>query len=307
MKKLGRKLTLSALSLGLAVVTLSTTTFAWYTSNKTVSASGIMGATSGETDSTLLISKTGEDGSFSGSVEFTESSEYTVSGDNIMPLHHNGTTFLDKTGVDVASTASEKKNYLQFSVFIKTQNSSTVVNVPVYLSELTIENTQETSELPGADIIRTYTTNDWIADAKTYKVDAAQALNVAIAAAPKTGSGKATTVGKTMYSVNDIVGKAKNEGLGEGADALKYYNAVMGEALTKPATGYMPVELTKTSSADKEVNVVTLESRNVYEVVFTVWLDGWDQYCFDACKNQSFNISFSLTTDKTKCQVFRTV
>ena len=53
MKKLTRKLLLSVFSLGLPVVTLSTTTFAWYTANTSVSATGIQGTTEGEVSGSL--------------------------------------------------------------------------------------------------------------------------------------------------------------------------------------------------------------------------------------------------------------
>ena len=53
MRKLGLKLGLSCAALAACATTLVSTTFAWYTSNDSVKATGITGKTS-EADGTLL-------------------------------------------------------------------------------------------------------------------------------------------------------------------------------------------------------------------------------------------------------------
>lgn len=298
MKKITTKLALSVTSLGLAIATLSTTTFAWYTSNMSVSASGVEGTTSAATDNTLLISKTGADGSFSASVELT-ASDYTVDGTSMIPLQYNN-GFNDIEGQPVAS-AKNDKNYLQFSVFVKTQ-SSTVSNdnqVPVYLQSLTIENQATLDQLTSYDILTDYT-NGWTESATTYKVDAAQALNLAIASKAGTANNKSEDVGTELYSVNTLVGTTKNENLGTAADALSYYNEVMGTSKDRtgmPTTTELETVTASEATESNAISVVSLASTGIYEIIFTVYLDGWDKYCFDACRNQKFNIEFALTTD----------
>ena len=83
--KLTKKLLLSALSLGLAVVTLTTTTFAWYTSSTDASAAGGTGSTSGQTsDSSLMIS--GDKGVSWGPTATITSSEF-----DLIPVQWNET------------------------------------------------------------------------------------------------------------------------------------------------------------------------------------------------------------------------
>lgn len=298
MKKITTKLALSVTSLGLAIATLSTTTFAWYTSNMSVSASGVEGTTSAATDNTLLISKTGADGSFSASVELT-ASDYTVDGTSMIPLQYDN-AFNDIEGQAVTNAKSDK-NYLQFSVFVKTQSSTVSASnkVPVYLQSLTISNAVTKDNLTSYDILTDYT-DGWTADATTYKVDAAQALNLAIASKAGTPSVKSENVGTELYSVNKLVGTDKNENLGTAADALSYYNAVMGTNIDRtamPATEELETATAATATTDNAISVVSLESTGIYEIIFTVYLDGWDKYCFDACRAQKFNIEFALTTD----------
>ncbi len=298
MKKLSKKLVLSSLSLGLAVVTLSTTTYAWYTNNTSVSADGIQGTTDAGASAGLLISNAYA-GTYSNSVTLT-TADYTVDGSKMIPLEYKaGTGLVERAGTAAVTAAS--KGYLQFSVFVKaTSDTDTSTAVPVYLKSLTITNA-ETGDLPLFDVIKTYT-DGFGADA-TYAVDAAQALNVAVAAQSLSAApaNKATTVGTGAYSVNALVGTAKNKNLGTAADAVTYYNTVMEPttALVRP-TDYVTELTSKTAGAATASNAITVASiadANVYELTFTIWLDGWDQYCFDACKGQTFNISLALTTD----------
>ena len=94
----------------------------------------------------------------------------------------------------------------------------------------------------------------------------------------------------------------------ESADALAYYNAVMGEnaKLTRPEND----NLTDMIIGDEQGNIAKdnyvlagelvkgSTEYEILEVTFIVFLNGWDAYCFDACKGQSFNVSLGFTTDK---------
>lgn len=104
MKKLGKKLVLSSLSLGLAVVTLSTTTYAWYTSNTDVSANGMNGSIAGGSDVGLLISKDGSN--FSTAINFTAADieAFTHNGSLLEPLEYR-TTSKDLGGLQTGADA----------------------------------------------------------------------------------------------------------------------------------------------------------------------------------------------------------
>ncbi len=310
MKKLGRKLVLSSLSLGLAVVTLSTTTYAWYTNNTTVSATGAQGTTSATTEGSLLISADGS--TWSGEATLG-STNYSKDGKGLKPLQLSSGALVGVDG-NAVTPDTDAAEYLQFSIYVKTTSStvSTTAPVKVYLENLTITNTATaSSDLTAQSILKNYsatTGDDWDSGASTYAVDATRALSVAFASQTK-GANKGTTIGNTEYSVNGICGNASLEaGLGNNPNALDYYNAVMGTTLTHTSTATELAKKVEAAEGVTAVNVTavelaSLESANAYEIIVTVWLDGWDQYCFDACRGQSFNIEMSFTTDSTKAQV----
>lgn len=69
MKKLTRKLFLSVFTALFAVVALGTTTFAWFSMNTTVQATGMKAQA--KADASLAIAKTDVDTEYSGSIDFT--------------------------------------------------------------------------------------------------------------------------------------------------------------------------------------------------------------------------------------------
>ena len=84
-------------------------------------------------------------------------------------------------------------------------------------------------------------------------------------------------------------------------DALKYYNAVMGTSLsrtgdTNPVTASEQTPLTHGTTV---VTIAKLDQTGaeMTTIEFKVFLDGWDKYCFDACKNSSISIQLSFTTE----------
>lgn len=322
MKKLGKKLVLSSLSLGLAVVTLTTTTYAWYTSNTDVSANGMNGSIAGGSDVGLLISKDGSN--FSTAINFTAADieAFTHNGSLLEPLEYR-TTSKDlgglQTGEDAVAAAKDH-TYLQFSIYVKTTASEFPTNegvaateIPVYFKSLAIENT--TATLPEYNILTDYKVaggaSGWTSPKGKYAVDATRALNLGLAVGEQQAQAS-TDIGATPLSLNNYVTPVTEKGLATKVDALDYYNAVMhggdvdtSKFISRPAA-YAPVELAKASAegltALKAVSITSLES--AYEMVFTIWLDGWDAYCFDACRGQDFSIDFELTTNAETAAVY---
>lgn len=326
MKKLGRKLVLSSLSLGLAVVTLSTTTYAWYTSNTDVSAKGMNGAIAGGSAEGLLISKDGVN--FSAAITFT--------ADDIAALTHNGSALKplqykagDGGGLEtladngVSAEAGTGHEYLQFSVYVKTTASELAEgsSIPVYFNKLDIKNT--TTTLPSYNILSDYKvggatgTSGWGTNNGTYSLDAIQALSLSLTSQEaQTDTGGVVHSSKIVadyYSLNNYFTSEElkaSTNLASTVDALDYYNAIMhgGDAdttnyVTRP-TGYAPADIVKSNHAPEAADANSLEVISItdiskaYEVIFTIWLDGWDAYCFDACRGQSFSIDFGFTTVK---------
>ncbi|MDE6013968.1 MAG: hypothetical protein K2G50_03370, partial [Anaeroplasmataceae bacterium] len=228
-----------------------------------------------------------------------------------------------ETLADNGATAVKGENheYLQFSVYVKTTATADKLTelggeLPVYFNQLDIKNTTDT--LPSYNILSDYkvgnTTNSgWDNASVVYSLDAVQALSLSLAtgeAEAQNGSVvKSEKIDANYYSLNDFFkdGELKaSSGLASTVDALDYYNAIMhgGDADTtnyiERPTGYAPADILKTATGDDNaLEVVTIEDASkAYEVIFTIWLDGWDAYCFDACRGQSFSINFGFTTVK---------
>lgn len=285
MKKLTRKLLLSSFALALALVTLTTTTFAWYTTNNTVDASGVVGKTQGGVTTSLEISKS-KDSGYGPTITIDN-----VNVSNLVPLQHVVTgevASLKNVGGTAANTG-----YIQFTVYVRT--STTLENdKPVYLKNLTITNVTDT--LPTKQILSATGGFEGKTIGDTYTVDVVRALSFAV-------SGTASTIGTKEYSYGETVYTPKTDFFTENgtvtADAKTYYQAVMSEPLTDKSSPE------QTLGEDTQILAATItgadkaseEPSKGVPVAITIWLDGWDKYCFDACQGQTFNISFELTTD----------
>ena len=284
MKKLTKKLLLSAITLGLALVTLTTTTFAWYTSSTTASATG-GSETSGTTeDTTLLISSdyltAGEKAVWGKSVTFDDLDS------SLIPVQWDTTkqkfTYLND---DDAQTT----DYYQFTISFKTTKTykSGATSIPVYLKSLVITN--ETETLASHDnLLGTSSGVDGIPTKSEYKVNAVRALDLLI--------DNGTT--KTAYELSNTqsIDTDLEFGLPAEADALNYYNAVTFEDSKNYLSRTESLANINLSSQKITEITVTSSSYQVVTVTFTIYLNGWDKYCFDACKGQDFSLKMSFST-----------
>ena len=99
----------------------------------------------------------------------------------------------------------------------------------------------------------------------------------------------------------------KNVSLGENQNgALNYYNEVMGTNVVKPDNGEDENTLLALSTLEfnngtnkngSKICQVPADGTSV-AVTFKIFLNGWDEYCYDSCKGQSFNMQMSFTSKK---------
>ena len=281
--KLTKKLLLSALSLGLAVVTLTTTTYAWFTSSTDANAGAGEGTISGETSSkTLLISTDGNSwGNYANIVDSTV---------DLTPLYFDGTNYriLDtEEGADGTEGSIVNTGYYSFSIMFRTTKTEFDENIKIYLTNVTLENITKDATAE-TNILKENTSDTGIPNGATYLVDVVRSLalvhaNVAYDLEPRATIGKAFS-----ESGFDTVGI-------DDADALVYYNQVMGTEYDRDnAEG-----LTELDLSDMVIGEITGTTDGGYvdlTVDFVVYLNGWDQYCFDACKGQKFSVSLEFTT-----------
>ena len=231
MKKIAKKLVLSAVSLGLVAATLSTTTFAWYVSNTEASVSGVNGQIEGNAiGGNLLVAQNTPD--LEGADQpgnFTSSFTLTESGTKLDPITFSKSKWYDQEGVD--KTASNP--YIEYKFWILSTQATTV-NVTSELTNSTesfIEQTvYNTASLPNQG---TATKPEHVGD--KFKVDAVRALNCTITGQDATSSTDMTLAGSPAeLASGGLVGlDATYESPAEcvwGGDANQYFKAMLGYA-----------------------------------------------------------------------------
>jgi len=286
MKKGLSKLILSGAAVAAVAATLGTSTYAWYTTNPTVNANNIVGASSDTGASSIFISKdSGSPKSWSQTVTFAASD---FAAKKLIPAQPTSTA---GAFTNLAGTASGDNDVLKFTLYFKT--SKTAANVPLYIKSISVENTTTTQ--PSADNLA-YTgesgTVGGIDTTKaTYKIDIVKALAIQV-------SNTSESV-KTNFSLSGYQ-KEGNAKTTDGNDAHGYYNAVM------PADKALASEDITTgqglTSADiaADLAIAQLDKDGAAETIdFYIYLNGWSNYCYDACQGQDFKINMSFTSDVT--------
>ena len=180
--KLKNKLVLSCLALAVCATTMVSTTFAWYTTNTDVSATGAQGHTATTGTDTLLISKDGKAKSWSNSVTFSGlDTELTPVAYGKDGNGKNGETQAkdDENFYNIQADGNLKidtpatNGVLEFSVYLKNPEANGTPNV--YLKSLTIENANS-AQLPTKNVL-TETGLKGVTSS-TYTVDILRTSNV---------------------------------------------------------------------------------------------------------------------------------
>ncbi len=311
--KLKGKLILSCAALAAVATTAFSTTYAWYTSNTEVKATGLEASTGTSNDSALQISLDGQ--TWGASVDLGAVVE------NLTPVQRNAgatgvaSTFttqnINGTTNPVSSTADDATkllNYVQFDLYFRNITIADSATSPVYIKSAVVSNAQSggvNTKLLTDILTHTQAANTY------YKVDLLRALDMEIAAgytAPVGADAKvectsstATTGQKTsLYNLESYAGTDTLAGLSTGWDALTYYNTVKGlttdaatrpEGYAEPTTGFSTV----LNSQDSLIGTIP-SNKQILKTTWTLYLDGWDTACFDACKGQTVSFSFVFTT-----------
>lgn len=290
MSKLTRKLFLSAIALGLAVVTLTTTTFAWYTSSTQAQASNGSASTSGTTaDSSLLISADGS--------TFNSTATIAQKGVDLVPLQYDATNnyFKQLKATEEYKVDGKAAGIYSFTLYFKSNNAAAV---PVYIQSLTIKNANEgdltlydslnVSENGGADGLPT---------ASKYAVDVVNALDLVIKNDNSTDNFFNYDLSGKIADTKKSVGFTVDENANKTPNAINYYNKFMTKSPIKEEDAPGLSAFTKVTPIGT-IPATTAESAGILEVTFILYLNGWDKYCFDACRGQSFSVGIIFTTDR---------
>ena len=326
--KLKGKLILSCAALAAVATTAFSTTYAWYTSNTEVKATGITASTGTSNDSALQISLDGS--TWGASVDLTT---LLASAQTLTPVQRNAgatgvaSTFttqnLAGTTNPVSATAGDATrtaNYVQFPLYFRNITIADSTTSDVYIKSATIVNQQA----GGVDtkLLTDIGTHTQAANSK-YKVDLLRALDLEIAASYTAAVGAdekvecdgntVTTGEKTSlynleaYACKNAAGTTVKDTLSDLAanswDALGYYNTVKGltgaDVAVRPAAADYVIPATGLDTVVNTANskLGTIQSnKQILKTIWTLYLDGWDTACFDACKGQTITASFVFTT-----------
>jgi len=325
--KLRNKLILSCAALAAVATTAVSTTFAWYTSNTQVSAKGAT-AESADSGNAMLMIADGLDSSGNlvttiANLKFASSVTITgkvVNGageseDLLMPAAYNGTGIQSQNEAISATTNTTNGSYLHFALWFR--NSGKEAQTLTYkITKLENNGNAGVQEiLKGAE---GYTTlggtdeDDYLAG-MTYGVDIVKALGMVVTEKKVSVNAAKTTLVPTStaadittknFDISDVATTVKTPSADLNVNAhdaaIDYYNLVMG---TGKEISIEPKNATTSfgdASGDTQVTTRTVGGDETYMLMdFMVYLNGWDEQCYDACQGQTFtmDLQFDLTVE----------
>ena len=307
--KLKGKLIMSAAALAACAATLTSTTYAWYTTNTEVKASGVSGVSAESGDASIFISKT------SATTGWTTSVTLDANAAAMIPLQLNSTDgkLLKSGDLKVATFGDEGvkgTEYVEFTLYFKT--AKTRNNVDLYINTIEVFNitnaTADATKTSGYNTgatLPTYenlysglTNHPGIGTDAIYSVDMVKALAMTV-------SNGDIVDGKTAYKLDSFAKKLSEtgvlsngalQGTGAASDAHAY---VEGTGVTIDATK-KPADDGAIALTANNLKIASLDKDGAAsEVTFKLYLNGADKDCFDACKKQSFKFNISFTSAHT--------
>jgi hypothetical protein len=276
-KNLTRKLALSAAAMGVAALSVTTTTYAWFTSNSTATASNVSGTVIDAGEGNLLVS--------TDAIHWGKSATFAANPTLLKPVHLNPTagTFTDEKGQPVTGGVKEYTVYFNISNVAAGSSVHMKVNLDGFSAKV------EQTLLADAG-----TSEDAKAGKKvTVGLEDVLAMNIKdVATFPERA-----TATKTEGITSPLNGKnyryqAEQEA---SADAVTYYNNLLGgEPISRPTTGYTEQYASTTIMGGEGATDFTLytlgetQRSAVFGLTFTFFIDGWDYQCFNAVAESYF-------------------
>lgn len=307
--KLRRKLLSAGFALGATALTLTTSTFAWYTSNTSVTTGNVSGVTSTEADTSSFYIAAAQLYDQANNYAVSTVGSYTNKATPVLtgttdkvltPVSYvdgTGATnkYLPLNGAEGASVTYgnySANNIYEWVYRFRTGTAGTAVDL--YFKDFNFTTTLSSD----AETLYALAYGDGtgISGAGAYFADLAKAMKLTIVETPMSD---ASTLGSTAttstYSLAAWASQADQNIT--SANAVGYYNTVLDTSIAKPASYDSEIAAAKTGTA---IKLATIPADSGYvEVRFTLWLDGWDEYCYDICRFQEFELSFDVQKDTT--------
>lgn len=299
------KLALMGASITALAATLTTSTYAWYVSNKTANVNAVAGSTaSGTSDNTIAVSTTGKKNDFHKTISLADKT------DGLMPLLRKQAT-LDATGAKTAAyyalneagtnvvlkTTAESTGWYEYEFYMLAAVDCsvapvlTITNTTPAFTTLTQTNySGATNKITGVDAGATFT------------VDALKACRISLAietgkfasdAANAAYAKKDTTTAPAEYT--SLVSAAASLGTPAGTDYGTVHASAGAHDYYEFMTNKTLDTTTKAVYSGTALTTIDLDAGVPVRLVYSIWLDGASDLCFNACQGQTISVAFDYT------------
>ena len=255
------KLALMGASITALAATLTTSTYAWYVSNKTANVEGGSGSTGSATaDGSILLSWDNSAESYFKTLDFSEAPAATTTNNDLSPCHYDTDGFYSLSDAGAKGLASSA--YIQFSLYIKAAKAVTLVTPTMTFSNWSGSTTQVA----------------YVDDGLPSGKQKGQTFSVSADKAVYTQQNNGGTMTYAAASTASPVG-----------DAHDYWEAVTGNTIT---WGRTPASATGLAG-------FALAANTPLQLTYTIFLEGGDPDCFNSCAGYTFDfeLTFQITTE----------
>ena len=299
------KFALLGASTAALAATLSTSTYAWYVSNKQADVVGGTGTTGAAgSDGSVLVSWTNASDEFYKTINFSDDSDRVTGA--LAPIHFETDGFygITDTGTKGTKIASNFP-YIQFTVYVKTGTGAPItpsINISATGSNTQIAYVDNNGYMKSTafDSDKIYYTENagvysqaTVADATEFAAGTFyEAYTNALPATTGSnhyGKGQSFSVDPlkaiwVQQSYGSSVSYYSPDTTSCGGDAHLFYQAV---------TGYTPWATTTETSA---LATITNTANTSVAVTYTIYLDGGDTDCFNSCAGYTlaFDLKFTI-------------
>jgi hypothetical protein len=323
-KKLVRKLALSAVTLGVAALSVTTTTFAWFTTNGSATASEV-NATVVSSDANLMIrsyDSTKQTPAWDGWT--TSATLHTPTGTNLKPVSitgGTGTTY-DETKFYTLSNSNQQFAEAQATDVLVYKIQYAITDIPqskqtdlkIYFSDFKFStddsqggtaNANKKNQYLLVDATKTPTTDTKAVAGQTVKLGLEEVLNMRVRTVYSDQAGEDLTTGTGATFFNSTL-RYQTDAAKDGSDALVYYNNIYGTTLNRPDSNYNDKYASKlmstTSDSSTALTIATFNGSvsKIYATSYIYFfIDGWDYQCFSAIGGSAITagkINFEIKT-----------
>lgn len=280
------KLALMGASITALAATLTTSTYAWYVSNKVANVTGGTGVTgSADSDGSVLLSWNGTS-KWGKTLTFGETGAPAISGAKLMPVHqhraedtNNGKYFkLGSNGYSEGTTAATANtDYIEFTLYAKTESADGVDVQVSFVVNNTVASASVNSLKQLAYVDASKGAPTGLVAGQEFIKDALDAMYIrqnygsTEELCPVAGALKGTT---------NITPDA-------GGNAHTYYKNVAG--ITQTLFAEAPETGTYVKSAFSNIHL----TQTATAITYQIFLEGGDVDCFNSCAGQTFAFEIS--------------